>query len=279
MMNLRALGIGSAVAVVMSWSSAQAIESYVLKEPPPELGLQVETLTVVKGGITESSVGGATKTMRTDVVRRRLWQRTFLKDALGGKVHYRMLRDEVGSRLDGKENLKDGPLAGQVTLGRKNGAGNWAFMLENGTAVGDQVEELKAMEAIENRRWLPNRMVEIGETWEFVPQFIRGALRRDVPDSVAVGLMELVGVEKKPDGTREALIKVVVRAGGETVKGVGNVVGAEGVLAGNLVMNLDRPGYMVLRLNGTVVTAAKVGAADSVAKLPVTMRFESKPYP
>jgi hypothetical protein len=71
----------------------------------------------------------------------------------------------------------------------------------------------------------------------------------------------------------------VVRAGGEASKGIGNVVGAEGVLAGNLVVNLDKPGTMVLRLNGNVVTAAKVGEADSVAKLPVTMRFESKPLP
>ncbi|MBK1826133.1 hypothetical protein [Haloferula rosea] len=279
MMISKTLGLGSFAALAISMGSLQAAESYVLKEPDPEVGLAVETLIVVKGGVTESSVGGATKTMRTDVVRRRAWQRTFHKDALGGKVSYRMVRDEVGSKLDGQENLRPGPLAGKVAIGRKNGAGNWAFMLETGTAVGDQVDELKKMEEIENRRWLPNRMVEIGETWEFVPQFIRGSLRKDIPDSVAVGLMELMSVEKKADGSREALIKVVVRAGGESVKGVGNVVGAEGALAGNLVVNLDKPGTMTLRLNGTVVTAAKVGSADSVAKLPVTMRFEAKPMP
>ncbi|MGB1129358.1 MAG: hypothetical protein ACPG4K_04860 [Haloferula sp.] len=267
------------LASLMTGSLALGAESYVLKEPGPEVGLQVETLSVVRGGVTESSAGGATKTLITDVVRRRQWQRTYLADALGGKVHYRMLRDDVGTRLDGKEDLSRGPLAGRVAVGRKNGAGNWAFSLETGSAVGDQIDELTAMESIENRRWLPNRMVEVGETWEFVPQFIRGSLRRDVPDSVAVGIMELLSVTKKADGTREALIKVVVRAGGESVKGIGNVVGAEGNLSGTLVMNLDKPGTMLLKLTGIVVTAAKVGSADSVAKLPVTLRFESKPFP
>lgn len=268
-----------AIASITTLSSAQAIESYLLKEPDPEVALHVETLTLVKGGITESTAGGKTQKVRTDVVRRREWQRTYSKDALGGKVRFRMLRDEVGSRLDGKELLKSGPLAGKTAVGQPNGAGNWTFSLETGTAVGDEVDELKAMEAIENRRWLPNRLVEVGETWEFVPQFIRGSLRRDVPDAVAVGLMELLSVTKKPDGTREALIKVVVRAGGESVKGVGNVVGAEGALSGSLKTNLDKPGLMSLRLNGKVVTAAHVGSADSVAQLPVTLSFDSKPLP
>lgn len=279
MKKLRVLGLATAVGFAMLSGVVEAAESYVLKEPGEEIGLQVETLTLVKGGVTESTVAGVTKRMKTDVVRRRMWQRTFQKDALGGKVRYRMLRDEVGSRVDGKENLRDGGLAGKVAVAQKNGAGNWVFMLESGTAVGEQVEELKSMETIENRSWLPNRRVQIGETWEFVPKFIRGALRRDVPDSVAIGIMELVSVERKPDGTNEALIKVVVRAGGESVKGIGNVVGAEGLLSGTLVVNLDKPGVMVMRLNGTVVTEAIVGEADSVARLPVTMRFDAKPFP
>lgn len=272
---LRALVFASS----MTGSPAFAAESYVLKEAGPEVGLQVETLSVVRGGVTESNAGGATKTLITNLVRRRQWQRTYLADALGGKVRYRILRDVVGTRLGGKEELSRGPLAGKVAVGRKNGAGNWAFSLETGSAVGDQIDELSAMDLIENRRWLPNRMVEVGETWEFVPHFIRGSLRRDVPDSVAVGIMELLSVTKKADGTREALIKVVVRAGGESVKGIGNIVGAEGNLSGTLVTNLDRPGTMLLKLTGILLTAAKVGTADSVAKLPVTLRFESKPFP
>jgi hypothetical protein len=261
-------------------SSAFAAETYLLKEPDEALGLSVETLSVAKNSTTTTRTeGGVSTRHKADVVRWRQWNRTFRDDALGGKVHYRMLRDEVTTRLDGDERTQAGPLHGRIAMGQRNGAGNWVFTLAEGAAVGDQVTELESIQAIENRRWLPNRKVAIGETWEFTPQFIRNTLRRDVRNAVAVGLMELVAVDKMPDGGRQARIKVVVRAGGEEVKSSREVVGAEGMLSGEMTVELDRPGAMVLRLAGTVVSEAKVGTTGAVARIPVTLRFESKPLP
>ncbi len=268
------------LAVFVCSAPGFAAETYLLKEPDEKLSLKVETLSVAKGAVTTTRTSGATRTHhQADVVRWREWKRTFRPDALGGKVHYHMLRDEVATRLDGEDDVKAGPLHGKVTVGQRNGAGNWTFTLLEGSAVGAQVDELEAMEAIENRRWLPNRKVAIGETWEFTPQFVRDTLRRDVKQAVAVGVMELVAVDEKPGGGRQARIKVVIRAGGEEVKSSREVVGAEGLLAGEMTVELDRPGAMVLRLNGTMISEAKVGASDAVARIPVTLRFESEPLP
>ena len=268
----------SLACLVLFASSALGAETYLLKEPDEALGLSVETLSVAKDATTTSrGEGRARTTHKADIVRWRQWNRTFRNDALGGKVHYRMLRDEITTRLDGDEKTQAGGLHGRIAVGQRNGAGNWVFTLAEGTAVGDQVAELDAMQAIENRRWLPNRKVAIGETWEFTPQFIRNSLRRDVKNAVAIGLMELLSVDTTADGVRQARIKVVVRAGGEEVKSAREVVGAEGLLSGEMTVDLDRPGAMVLRLAGTVVSEARVGSTDAVARIPVTLRFESKP--
>ncbi|WP_353415644.1 hypothetical protein [Haloferula helveola] len=266
-----------AAGPVMVMGLGLAEDTYPLQEPPVETPLAVETISVAKGVTTTRTVDGKVMRHTADVVRWREWDRTFTDDALGGIVRYRMKRDEIATKVNGEESKTDGPLAGKIALGRKTGAGNRTFSLSERTAVGDQVDELVAMASIENRNWLPNRHVKIGETWEFTPQFVRAALRRDVPNSVAVGLAELVDVKKLPDGSREALVKLVIRGGGEAAKGPNNVVGAEGLISGNLTVNLERPGELVLRLNGTLVSEAQVGDADSIARVPITLRFESKP--
>lgn len=268
------------LALLLASFPASAAETYLLKEPDEKLGLKVKTLSVLKGATTSLRVSGQEKAgHRADVVRSREWRRIFEADALGGQVFYEMLRDETGASLDGDEQRVAGPLHGEIAVGRRNGAGNWTFALKEGTATGKQVDELKAMEAIENRRWLPGREVAIGETWEFTPRFIRDTLRRDVTSAVAVGLMELVAVEPKPGGGRVARIKVVVRAGGKDFKSRGETVGAEGALTGEMSVELDRPGAMVLSLKGTVVSEAHEGGSDAVARIPVTLRFESEPLP
>lgn len=270
-------GLGLAVGVAVVTGSASAEDFYLLKEAPETMALRIDTTTISRGGVVKSSAPGVATQKAVGVTRHRLIQRRFLEDALGGKVFYKILLDEVATNLGGTVERVTAPLSGKTAVGMKNAAGNRTFVLEDGVAMGEAVQDLKAIGTLENRRWLPGRKVKVGETWEFVPAFIRGTLRRDLPTAVVVGMMTLRSVETTSAGIRQAVIDCSIRGGGEEARPGQKVIAAEVLLSGNLVVNLDQPGNMTIRLTGNVITGARVGAAKSKVKMPLTMTLKISP--
>ncbi|MGB6222988.1 hypothetical protein [Haloferula sp.] len=257
---------------------ASAEERVMLKEPDPKIALRIETSTVVKGGEAESAGPGGTVREKIDITRERLMQRTMTPDAIGGEVSYRILKDSITTSLNGKVDTKTGPLEGKTATARLNGAGNWTFSL-SGIATGDAVQELSMLEGIENRRWLPGREVAVGESWNFSPNFIRRSLQRDFPHPQVSGLMKLRKVEKKSDGTRQAIIDCFIRAGSSKVLDDGEVIDAETGLVGSLTVNLDRPGLMRIYLSGKLNTGASKDGETARAVMPLNMSAKFDPMP
>lgn len=251
--------------------AAGAEETVLLQDPPAEQGLVVKWRSSSHGWIG-SRVGDLPEIDRpVKFAHEHVWQRTYVDDALGGTVTYRIIKDETVVELDGEPRKLSGPLEGLRVEGLKNGAGSWVFSLPAGsTALGGQAYELERLGAFENHRWLPNRKVAIGESWNFTPAYLRSALRHDLPHAEMVGVMKLRAIEKNSDGSRQAVIDCVIRGGGESVSAGGEASGAEGLLAGNVTVNLDRP-EAAMHLSGRLVTAARSGAERSGATMPITI--------
>ncbi len=274
--SLRAL-IGVATVGILPLGAQERV---MLKDADEKIGLRIHSVNRSSGGRveTEGAGAGSAGSATVAVTRTRQIERRYLPDPLGGKLRYHFVRDQVASQVDGESRQAPGPLHGKRVTGTRNGAGNWVFDIEGGVAVGDQVEELDLLGAFENKRWQPNRMVQVGDSWDFTPRFIRQTLKRDLPASEAVGVMKLREIGKAADGSRQAVIDCVIHGGGEQATG-GGLRKADATLSGVMTVNLDRPGELRLRLSGTLVSGAEVGAARSTAKMPLTMTLETTPLP
>lgn len=268
---------GLALVVATGAMPLAAGEGVLLKDPDEKIGVRIQSVNQSSGGqVRTDGVEGASATV--SMTRTRQFERRFLPDALGGKLHYRILRDSIVSQLDGETTPTRGPLDGKLVVGTRNGAGNWVFDIEGAPAVGEQVAELDLLGAFENKRWLPGRVVKVGDSWDFTPRFIRHSLRRDLPGSEAVGVMKLREVGKAADGSRQAVIDCVIRGGGQQAAG-DKVRQADANLSGVMTVNLDRPGELSIRLRGTLVSGARVGSAGSTARMPLTMNLSMTPLP
>lgn len=254
-----------------------AAESVLLADPDVKLGLKIEASTVSKNGRTVTTGAGGSNTRSVDITRTRQLQRTMAPDATGGEVTYRILKDHITTVVDGKKENTTAPLDGKVATGLRNGAGNWTFTLADGTATGEAVEQLEILAGFENRRWLPNRKVEVGESWNFAPNFIRASLKRDIPNPQVMGTMKLRQIGKAPDGTRQAIIDCFIRGGGQKELPQGGGAQADGGLTGNLTVNLDQPGRMRFHLVGKLATGAEDGSGTARAMMPLTLTLKTDP--
>ncbi|WP_226895705.1 hypothetical protein [Luteolibacter marinus] len=258
-------------------SALNAAESVMLAEPDVKLGLKIEATTSAKGGKAISSGAAGTTEQTVDVSRHRVIQRTMHPDAIGGEVTYRFLQDRIITVVDGKTESSSGALDGKVAKGLRNGAGNWTFTLADGTATGDEVGQLELAGGFENRHWLPGKKVEVGESWNFSPNFIRSSLKLDLPAPEVSGVMTLREIGKAPDGGRQAIIDLFIRGGGKEFLPDGGVKKADGGLTGNLTVNLDRPGQMRMHLTGKLATGSREGGESAGALLPLTMSVKIDP--
>ena len=142
------------MVVLMAAMPAMGDEWILLKDPDEKISVRIESVNSMAGGqVSTEGAGGAKATV--GVTRKRLFERRYLGTALGGELRYRILRDEITSTVDGQSTVEEAPLNGKMVSGQRNSAGNWVFSLENGTALGPQVEELELLGAFENKRWLP----------------------------------------------------------------------------------------------------------------------------
>ncbi|MEM1084445.1 MAG: hypothetical protein AAGI48_09990 [Verrucomicrobiota bacterium] len=255
-----------------------AVEPVLLKNPAPELPLRIQTSTIAKGGRASSTVPTGTTSQTIDITRKRHIERTMRNDALGGEVTYRILQDVITTAVNGKTENKTGPLEAKSPKARKNGAGNWTFSLE-GTALGEAADDLEMLGAFENRKWLPERKVAIGESWNFEPSFIRRSLQRDIPNPQVTGVMKLREIGTAPDGTRQAIIDCFIRGGGRSETPTGATVTAETGLVGNLTVNLDQPGRMRFYLNGKLATGVAKPGDSAKVMMPLNLSVTINPIP
>lgn len=248
-----------------------------LKDFPVELPLRIESVSVSKGGAVETSGGEGAGTASISVTRRRLIERRHGDNALGGRLSYAVKEDRMISSVNGAEQSEPGPLDGLTLLGDKDSLGRWVFSPRSGSLVGSASSELDLLAAFENHRWLPGKEVEIGESWRFTPGFIRASLRRDVASAQVAGVMVLRAVEKRSDGTRQAVIDCSIRGGGREESEPGKEVSADGVLVGVMTVNLDKPGLVTWHLAGTLRSAVSKGAREGRAKVPVEITLNIRP--
>lgn len=259
-------------------SSAHAGESVMLANPDEKLALRIEASTGTKGGVVTSSGTAGSVRQTIDITRSRVVERTMKPGAdAHGEVTCRFLQDRIVTAVDGKPATAAGPLDGKVATGLPDSTGNWTFTLTDQTASGDVVQQLEELAGFENRKWLPGRKVEIGETWNFTPWFILSSLQRDIPNPQVVGMMKLSELGKAPDGSRQAIIDCVIRGGGEADTPDGSGAKAEGSLKGVLIVNLDQPGRMRMDLAGKLETGSEKKSGTTSASLPLTMSVKIEP--
>jgi hypothetical protein len=248
-----------------------------LSDPPSALGLSIESVTESIGGEAKITKGEGTQATKISLMRSRSFERRHQGDPNGGKVVYRILIDRVMTSASGEASQHPSLLEGFTLNAMKGNDGKWLFTPESGNIQGDAVTEVELLEAFENRRWMPGRVVEVGDSWPFTPGFIQGTLRKDLRSAKASGLMKLIAVQKLEDGTRQAVIECSITGGGREERGVAQVAAAQLSLSGKVVVNIDRPGIIVCNLSGRMASGVKSGTTEKEVEMPVSLKLKISP--
>jgi hypothetical protein len=162
------------------------------------------------------------------------------------------------------------PLTGKLVEATRKPDGTWTF-LSDGSPIGEMAkEETSELAAYQSSQWFPDRMVEVGESWEFEPKWIKLVLQRDLRDALVVGTMTLREV-RRTMASQTAVVNMIIRSSGSKTDKEFRETTATVDLKGQAVIDLKTMLYESLELVGTFRSQVSDGAKRTIVTLPLTM--------
>lgn len=226
-------------------------------------------------GLIEITKDGKTRreTMRFNRERELSW--TFREPAADGSVRGMV---EVG-RMDtytttagGREEKTEdrSPLNGSMFAMSRTPKGDWTFELD-GTIPRQRIRnEIDELTVYLKRRWYPERVVGIGDSWEFDPAWIRMILQKDLEKAKLIGTMKLRQIRHtaKKD---IAVIDISVRGSGGDFQADGTEQRAKIELKGQVMVDLKTMLDESLELEGVLETRSGNVSELKKATLPIRL--------
>ena len=168
--------------------------------------------TIQKTGLGKSSSGKIEMTRERELV----W--TFRAPTADGtrRGMVRVARINTVSRtvIDGKEDKisDESPLVGKMFSMSKSPAGDWNFDLDGSLPLA-RIQEIDELKVYLKRDWFPARELNVGDSWEFDPAWIRMIIERDLSQAQTIGTMRLRQV-RNSEKRRVAVIEISIRSTG-----------------------------------------------------------------
>jgi hypothetical protein len=213
-----------------------------------------------KGGTVEVTKNGRTSNGTIRVSRERDLSWTFrAPEADGtrrGMVSVAKITTFSSVKLDGKEEKSEdtSPLVGKMFAMSKTPAGDWKFQLDGSIPRQRIQKEIDELTVYLKRQWYPERVVNVGDSWEFDPAWIRMIIEKDLQNAQTIGTMKLRQIRRSAD-KETAIIDVSVRSTGGDFRADGSEARAQVELTGQVAVNLRTMLDESLELKGVIVTS------------------------
>jgi hypothetical protein len=182
----------------------------------------------------------------------------------------------VNNRPDVRTEIS--PLTDKLLAATRNQEGKWEFV-SDGRVLGKRDQELvEELAAYQDRAWFPEREVQVGDSWEFDPKWIKLVVQRDLRDALAVGTMTLREV-RLTRAAQTAAVELVIRSSGTKLTSSYRETAAIVDLRGRAVVNLQTMLDESLELEGMIHSESSDGSRRTIVDLPVRLSVTKKVEP
>lgn len=197
--------------------------------------------------------------------RQQLERRLRLKNGVK-ELRYRVLQDRVVSDVDlaGKKDRKsiDSPLVGETVTGMQDADGTWRLFLDQ-AAGAEQAVLMDELESYEKRRWFIEDPVNIGDSWDFSPSFIKHIMERDLKGTKVEAKMTLKEV-KLVDTVPVAVLSFYIKS-----VGMNHDSDASISLTGEVEIDLRNMFDYKLSMEGQMTTSSSHNGVTTLVKSPI----------
>lgn len=242
----------------------------------PGESVRLVTHSETTGGTRSQTLAGQTTSGSIAITRERDLTWTFRAPAADGTrrgmVKVAALTSSTRTMLGGKEDLvvDASPLKGKLFAMSKTPTGDWKFELDGSLPLSRVKHEIEELTVYLKRDWYPAKPVELGDSWEFDPAWVKMVIQKDLVKAQTIGTMRLRQV-RRAVGRQQAIIDVSIRSTGGDYKTDGTVITATVELTGQVTVNLDTMLDESLELTGTITTTSDRVSDVTKTKLPVKL--------
>lgn len=238
--------------------------------------IRLVTNSETPGGTIQRTISGknSSGTIAIDRERELVW--TFRDPAPDGTRRGMVRVKEVVTntvvKINGQQEKTNdlSPLTGKMFSMSKSPKGDWKFELDGSVPLTRVQKEIDELTVYLKRDWYPTREVNVGDSWEFDPAWVKHIIEKDLHKAQTIGTMRLRQVRSSIMG-KTALIDVTVRSTGADFKSDGSESSASVELNGQITVNLNTMLDERLELRGTVISSSRKGGESTTVKLPVQL--------
>lgn len=274
-MTLLRLTVSAATLIAIGSSALAGITIGPIRAQPGE-SIRLVTFSETKGGTIQRKGLGRTVNGSMEITRERDLVWTFRAPTQDGTrrgmVRVPKLTTSTRSVIDGKEekSTDQSPLVGKMFAMSKTPSGDWNFELDGSLPLARVRSEIEELKVYLKRDWYPNRVINVGDSWEFDPAWIRMVIERDMSKAQTIGTMRLRQIRNTVKN-RIAVIDVSIRSTGADFRPDGSESDAAVNLIGEVLVNLDTMLDETLELKGTITSTYIKGAETTTMKLPIRL--------
>lgn len=267
-----------ALALPLILSSAHAATEIAfgpVRAQPGE-SIRLVSNSETKGGTVEITKDGKTSNGTIRIVRDRDLSWTFRAPETDGTrrgmVSVAKIAASASAMIDGKEEKTEdsSPLNGKMFAMTKPPAGDWKFELDGSVSLRRIQTEIDELTVYLKRQWYPERIVKVGDSWEFDPAWIRMIIEKDLPKAQVIGTMKLRQVRRTAQKDI-AVIDVSVRGTGGDFRPDGTESKVQVELTGQVMVDLKTMLDERLELKGIVITSTGKPNESKKVTLPVNL--------
>jgi hypothetical protein len=242
---------------------------------PGESVRMVSTANCAGGSVEIEKDGKVTKEALNVITERDItW--TFRDPAADGSLRGMVRVAKISTRssvtIHGKEEKSEvlSPLSGMSFTMTKKPAGDWKFELDGSLSPAQVQNEILELTTYLKRNWYPQRVVKVGDSWEFDPAWARMIIEKDFQQAQTIGTMKLRQIQHSTDRS-VAVIDMAIHSGGGDLKADGRATHAQIDLTGRVVVNLNTMLDESLELRGTMVSSVGRPGDSKKVTLPVDL--------
>jgi hypothetical protein len=238
--------------------------------------VRLVTHSETPGGSIQRNTGAGNTSGTISIIRDRDLTWTFRDPAADGTrrgmVRVTSLASSSIIKINGKVEKTDdqSPLNGKMFAMSKSPAGDWKFELDGSVPLTRVRHEIEELTVYLKRDWYPAREVNVGDSWEFDPAWVKMIIEKDLHKAQTIGTMRLRQVRRST--TRDvAVIDISIRSTGADFRADGSESSATVELTGEVVVNLKTMLDEQLQLKGTVTSKTSKAGDVTMATLPISL--------
>ncbi len=242
----------------------------------PGQSVKLVTRSETPGGTVLQSVAGRNTNGTISISRDRELVWTFRQPGadgtLRGMVRVPEIKTVTALKIDGKEEKSTdlSPLTGKMFSMSKAPKGDWKFELDGSVPLSRVRQEIEELTVYLKRDWYPKREVNLGDSWEFDPTWVKHIIEKDLHRAKSIGTMRLRQIRRSLTG-QYAVIDVSILSTGADYRADGSEVSASVELIGEAIVNLDTMLDEKLELKGKVVSTSRGRGESKTVTLPVKL--------